>query len=108
MTLRRFLLTTIITLLPIVAINAEEKVDSVFEGLYNQFFNLYSDPDKEKEFYEVSNKFQEYLLSKGMTVAYYKIRFNEVLYATEHNQTYQAIKKATDDGRHEERRYQEV
>ena len=94
MTLRRILLTTIITLLPIVATNAEEKVDSVFEGLYNQFFNLYSDPDKEKEFYEVSNKFQEYLLSKGMTVAYYKIRFNEVLYATEHNQTYQAIKKA--------------
>ena len=94
MTLRRFLLTTIITLLPIVATNAEEKVDSVFEGLYNQFFNLYSDQDKEKEFYEVSNKFQEYLLSKGMTVAYYKIRFNEVLYATEHNQTYQAIKKA--------------
>ena len=94
MTLRRFLLTTIITLLPIVATNAEEKVDSVFEGLYNQFFNLYSDPDKEKEFYVVSNKFQKYLLSKGMTVAYYKIRFNEVLYATEHNQTYQAIKKA--------------
>ena len=94
MTLRRFLLTTIITLLPIVATNAEEKVDSVFESLYNQFFNLYSDQDKEKEFYEVSNKFQEYLLSKGMTVAYYKIRFNEVLYATEHNQTYQAIKKA--------------
>ena len=94
MTLRRFLLTIIITLLPIVATNAEEKVDSVFKGLYNQFFNLYSDQDKEKEFYEVSNKFQEYLLSKGMTVAYYKIRFNEVLYATEHNQTYQAIKKA--------------
>ena len=94
MTLRRILLTIIITLLPIVATNAEEKVDSVFEGLYNQFFNLYSDQDKEKEFYEVSNKFQEYLLSKGMTVAYYKIRFNEVLYATEHNQTYQAIKKA--------------
>lgn len=94
MTLRRILLTIIITLLPIVATNAEEKVDSVFEGLYNQFFNLYSDKDKEKEFYEVSNKFQEYLLSKGMTVAYYKIRFNEVLYATEHNQTYQAIKKA--------------
>ena len=94
MNLRRILLTTIITLLPIVATNAEEKVDSVFEGLYNQFFNLYSDPNKEKEFYEVSNKFQEYLLSKGMTVAYYKIRFNEVLYATEHNQTYQAIKKA--------------
>ena len=94
MTLRRILPTIIITLLPIVATNAEEKVDSVFEGLYNQFFNLYSDPDKEKEFYEVSNKFQEYLLSKGMTVAYYKIRFNEVLYATEHNQTYQAIKKA--------------
>ena len=46
MTLRRFLLTTIITLLPIVATNAEEKVDSVFEGLYNQFFNLYSDQDK--------------------------------------------------------------
>ena len=94
MTQRRILLTIIITLLPIVATNAEEKVDSVFEGLYNQFFNLYSDQDKEKEFYEVSNKFQEYLLSKGMTVAYYKIRFNEVLYATEHNQTYQAIKKA--------------
>ena len=94
MTLRRILLTTIITLLPILATSAEEKVDSVFESLYNQFFNLYSDKDKEKEFYEVSNKFQEYLLSKGMTVAYYKIRFNEVLYATEHNQTYQAIKKA--------------
>ena len=94
MNLRRILLTTIITLLPILATSAEEKVDSVFESLYNQFFNLYSDKDKEKEFYEVSNKFQEYLLSKGMTVAYYKIRFNEVLYATEHNQTYQAIKKA--------------
>ena len=94
MNLRRILLTTIITLFPILATSAEEKVDSVFESLYNQFFNLYSDKDKEKEFYEVSNKFQEYLLSKGMTVAYYKIRFNEVLYATEHNQTYQAIKKA--------------
>ena len=94
MTLRRILLTTIITLLPILATNAEEKVDSVFESLYNQFFNLYSDKDKEKEFYEVSNKFQEYLLSQGKTFAYYKIRFNEVLYATEHNQTYQAIKKA--------------
>jgi signal transduction histidine kinase len=94
MTLRRILLTTIITLLPILATNAEEKGDSVFESLYNQFFNLYSDKDKEKEFYEVSNKFQEYLLSQGKTFAYYKIRFNEVLYATEHNQTYQAIKKA--------------
>jgi len=94
MNLRRILLTTIITLLPIVATSAEEKVDSVFESLYNQFFNLYSDKDKEKEFYEVSNKFQEYLLSQGKTFAYYKIRFNEVLYATEHNQTYQAIKKA--------------
>ena len=94
MTLRRILLTTIITLLPILATSAEEKVDSVFESLYNQFFNLYSDKDKEKEFYEVSNKFQEYLLSQGKTFAYYKIRFNEVLYATEHNQTYQAIKKA--------------
>ena len=94
MNLRRILLTTIITLLPILATSAEEKVDSVFESLYNQFFNLYSDKDKEKEFYEVSNKFQEYLLSQGKTFAYYKIRFNEVLYATEHNQTYQAIKKA--------------
>lgn len=94
MNLRRILLTTIITLLPIVATSAEEKGDSVFESLYNQFFNLYSDKDKEKEFYEVSNKFQEYLLSQGKTFAYYKIRFNEVLYATEHNQTYQAIKKA--------------
>ena len=94
MTLRRILLTTIITLLPILTTSAEEKVDSVFESLYNQFFNLYSDKDKEKEFYEVSNKFQEYLLSQGKTFAYYKIRFNEVLYATEHNQTYQAIKKA--------------
>ena len=94
MTLRRILLTTIITLLPILATSAEEKVDSVFESLYNQFFNLYSDKDKEKEFHEVSNKFQEYLLSQGKTFAYYKIRFNEVLYATEHNQTYQAIKKA--------------
>ena len=94
MTLRRILLTTIITLLPILATSAEEKVDSVFESLYNQFFNLYSEKDKEKEFHEVSNKFQEYLLSQGKTFAYYKIRFNEVLYATEHNQTYQAIKKA--------------
>ena len=94
MNLRRILLTTIITLLPILATSAEEKVDSVFESLYNQFFNLYSEKDKEKEFHEVSNKFQEYLLSQGKTFAYYKIRFNEVLYATEHNQTYQAIKKA--------------
>jgi len=46
MNLRRILLTTIITLLPILATSAEEKVDSVFESLYNQFFNLYSDKDK--------------------------------------------------------------
>lgn len=96
MTIIKRLTTAFFVLLLVIPARAEEQVDTVFQNLYNQFFGLYSDKDKEEEFHEVSAKFQEYLLSKGKTIAYYKIRFNEILYATEHNHPYQAIKKANE------------
>ena len=73
---------------------ADEPTDTAFMRLYQEYFKLYGEDGKEKEFYAASDKMLEHFREKGQLDRYYKIRMNEVLYDTEHNQPFRAIKRA--------------
>ena len=75
---------------------ASEQKDTAFRQLYQYYFQLYGQPDKEKEFFEASEKMKAYYLKNGNTTSYYKIRQNEVLYDTENGKIYRAITRAND------------
>lgn len=92
MTFKRTITTALLALLPTLLLRAGgEQTDSVFQKLYNNFFSYYSDENKEKEFFETSEQLQQYFLDRGKKEAYYRVRFNEILYMTEHNHPYRAI-----------------
>ena len=75
-------------------IEAKEQEDTAFQKLYQHYFHLYGESEKEKEFFEASEQMKAYYLEKGNKTSYYKIRQNEVLYDTENGKIYRAIKRA--------------
>ena len=89
----------------------KEKQDTAFQSLYQRYFRLYGEPDKEKEFYEASEQMKAYYQKAGKTNSYYKIRQNEVLYDAENGKTFRAIKRANeilDDMKKDGVRYYEI
>lgn len=72
---------------------AQEQSDTAFKRLYQHYFELFSS-NKKDEFYKTSVKIQQYFIAKKDFVSYYKIRQNEILFDTQHGETYKAIKKA--------------
>lgn len=94
MTRRLFILLTLCCCF--ATIQAKEQKDTAFQKLYQRYFLLYGEPDKEKEFFEASEQMKAYYLEKGNKTSYYKIRQNEVLYDTENGRIYRAIKRAND------------
>ena len=92
MTRRLFILLTLFCCF--ATAEAKEKNDTAFQKLYQHYFQLYGEPDKEKEFFEASEQMKAYYLKKGNKTSYYKIRQNEVLYDTENGRIYRAIKRA--------------
>ena len=73
---------------------ADEQSDTAFIRLYQEYFRLYGENDKEEEFFDASKQMLDHFREKGQLDRYYKIRMNEVLYDTEHNQPFRAIKRA--------------
>ena len=39
-----------------LGVNAQQQQDTAFRKLYKQYFKLYNEPEKEKEFWETSKK----------------------------------------------------
>ena len=72
---------------------AQEQSDSAFTKLYQHYFDLFGS-NKKSEFYKTSEKIQQYFIAKKDIINYYKIRQNEILFDTQHGETYKAIKKA--------------
>ncbi len=87
----RSLLTLILMLTCCLGIHAQQQEDTAFRKLYQQYFKLYNKPEKEKEFWDTSEKVKAYYKKKGLRRSYYKIRQNEVLYFVDHGRAYQAI-----------------
>lgn len=70
-----------------------EETDTAFNSLYQRYFKCFEQGD-EKLFYEASEQLQEYYLKKKNYNSYYKIRLNEIIFDTENEQIYRAIKKS--------------
>ena len=97
MTYHKLFITLTTLLLATAALAAGDKqVDTAFHRLYQRYFHLYGEPDKEKEFFEASQQMKDYYLKHGNKDSYYKICQNEVLYDTENGRTFTAIKRANE------------
>lgn len=90
--MRKLIICLTFILCPAFAL-CEEKEDTAFNKLFERYYQLYQDSD-EKAFYEASRQMMEYYQKQGNTQSYYKVMLNEVLYDSEHGQSYRAIKKA--------------
>lgn len=90
--MRKLIICLTFILCPAFAL-CEEKEDTAFNKLFERYYQLYQDSD-EKAFYEASRQMMEYYQKQGNTQSYYKVLLNEVLYDSEHGQSYRAIKKA--------------
>ena len=90
--IRRFLISLLLVCSCILM--AQEQPDTAFQRLYRHYFELFSSSNKQDEFYQTSETIQKYFLDKKDLVSYYKIRQNEILFDTQHGETYKAIKKA--------------
>ena len=86
-------ITLLAVLLCSATLVAQQKPDTAFQKLYQQYYQLYGTPDKEKEFFAASEQMQSYYLKNGKKLSYYKILQNEVLYDTENGHTYRALKR---------------
>ena len=67
MTRRLFILLTLFCCF--ATAEAKEKNDTAFQKLYQHYFQLYGEPDKEKEFFEASEQMKAYYLKKGILKA---------------------------------------
>lgn len=90
--MRKLIICLTFILCPAFAL-CEEKEDTAFNKLFERYYQLYQDSD-EKAFYEASRQMMDYYQKQGNTQSYYKVMLNEVLYDSEHGQSYRAIKKA--------------
>lgn len=90
--MRKLIICLTFILCPAFAL-CEEKEDSVFDKLYERYYQLYQDTDA-TAFYDISRQMMDYYQKQGNTQSYYKVMLNEVLYDSEHGQSYRAIKKA--------------
>lgn len=93
---RRRLLILTLLLSCCMGIHAQQQTDTAFQKLYQQYFKLYSNPEKENEFWETSEKVKAYYKEHGKRRSYYKIRQNEVLYFVDHGRAYQAIERSNE------------
>jgi len=73
---------------------AQEQPDTAFQHLRERYLKLYNEPNREAEFFEVSEKMKAYYQEQGNLDSYYKVRINEALYDSERGYNYRAIKKA--------------
>ena len=89
-------LLILMLLLCCLGVNAQQQQDTAFRKLYKQYFKLYNEPEKEKEFWETSKKVEAYYKKQGRQRSYYKMRQNEVLYLVDHGRAYQAIKRSNE------------
>ena len=90
--MRKLIICLTFILCPAFALGTEQE-DSVFDKLYERYYQLYQDTDA-TAFYDISRQMMDYYQKQGNTQSYYKVMLNEVLYDSEHGQSYRAIKKA--------------
>ena len=99
----------VIFMIPLEAQSGDKVLDSVaYNQLFKHYADLYQSFNRKDEFYEASAKLQDYYRQINDIEQYYKIRLNEVMYETNRNSPYQAIKKANkmmEDMRSESARY---
>ena len=88
------LLTTLLCCATLLT--AQQMGDSALQKLYQRYFQLYDEPDKEKEFFDASQLIKSHYLNEGNRIQYYNICLNEVLYDTENGKTYRAVKRSND------------
>lgn len=90
--MRKLIICLTFILCPAFAL-CEEKEDTAFNKLFERYYQLYQDTDA-TAFYDISRQMMDYYQKQGNTQSYYKVMLNEVLYDSEHGQSYRAIKKA--------------
>jgi len=68
--------------------------DSLFQVTYQSYLKAYTDKDSCDTFYELSKMMQDYFRERNRLADYYSIKMNEVLYETEANHAYKAVRLA--------------
>jgi signal transduction histidine kinase len=79
-----------------LSIRAKEKVDTAFQSMLQKYDEVYKAPNKEKQFFELSNRIRAHYLEQKDYSNYYDILLNQALYKSEHGKVYEAIKEAND------------
>ena len=85
----------IFLMMPLQALSDVKANDTAaFNQLYRKYAELYKTSKNKDEFYKVSEELQKYYRQQNNQEQYYKTRLDEVMFETNHNSPYQAIKKA--------------
>lgn len=85
----------LLAVVPLCSI-AREARDTAFQKLYQRFYMLYGQPEREKEFFEAAEQMKAHYLKNGDKLSYYQIWQNEVLFDTENGNIYRAITRSND------------
>ncbi len=65
MRLKTFFLLLTLSLACCLTVKAQQQEDTAFRKLYDQYYQLYNEPDNEKQFWEASEKLMAYYKKVG-------------------------------------------
>ena len=88
------LLSAVCCTASILSVSAKDQVDTAFQSMLQEYNEVYKAPNKEKQFFELSNRIRAHYLEQKDYSNYYDILLNQALYKSEHGKVYEAIKKA--------------
>ena len=85
---------TMIALLTVFSTNVNAQNTTEEQQLRQQYYDLFTQPDKQDEFYKVSKQLKEMMLSKEDRHAYYTFGINDITYEINMHHTTEALQKA--------------
>jgi len=86
-----FILLYVVVVLPL---RAEIIPDTLFQETYQAYLNACANNDSSEIFYELSQKMLDHFRESDDLDSYYSIKMNEVLYETETDHAYKAVRLA--------------
>lgn len=93
MKLRYLILTLLLLALPVI-VTAQPKLTDEEQQLIQQYYALFNQPAKEKEFYEVNRRVKETMQKREDRLGYYTFCINEVTYEINMHRNGKALKLA--------------
>ena len=86
-----FILLSVVIVLPL---RADIIPDTLFQETYQAYLNACANNDSSEIFYELSQKMLDHFRESDDLASYYSIKMNEVLYETETDHAYKAVRLA--------------